>query len=62
MRTLWPLVSLLGFSALVFGGACSEDDDPDSPGASASGPGSGGASVGGQGAGAEGGGQGGAGG
>jgi hypothetical protein len=62
MRMLWPLVSLLGFSALVFGGACSEEDDPDSPGASASGPGSGAASVGGQGAGGEGGGQGGGGG
>jgi hypothetical protein len=43
MRTLWPLVSLLGFSALVFGGACTHDDDPDSPGATSSGPGAGGA-------------------
>ena len=59
MRMLWPLVSLLGFSVMLFGGACSEEDDPDSPGASASGPGSGAASVGGQGAGGEGGGQGG---
>src|SRR5688572_27114091 len=49
MRLSWLLFSVLGLSALTFAGACSEDDDPDSPGSGAAGSGAGAGAEGGNG-------------